>query len=267
MPDWNRGLLQLTRGGIPWAIDPRPRSFLLPERHGVSHGLVLEANAAHPGAGWERLGCGSTRHVAAALDGDGDVVTVGARVRYDIDSKRLDDRKLHEIFAANDSQMRRNGEELLAFIAEAVRVLSERNDPKLLQAVVRFFPCVALRHERVAAALDRLADSDNAIRRWFGMKAGKGRPARPIPEAAVVIGTMVHECSRDENETVDAALARMERAGLGERKSLANLKSRESELYRLDVGGVWVKADRLLRLPWVPPKTAELRWNVYRFPA
>jgi hypothetical protein len=251
--------------GIPWSVAPCPGAFAVPHIDEALHVLVVEAGAPLPCPGPYKLGSGRTREVAAVVDGVGDVVIVGAKIRYRIAGRKLEDTGLHEICAANDAEMKRNGDRLLEIIALAVRRASEDGCSERLQAVVRAFPSVALRHERVAQALDRLRDPDQTVRRWFGLKAGRGRPARPIAGARAEVGTLVHEC--DEAESVNDALEGLARTGMGSVESLRNRRSSEGELYQLSIAGVWVKADLLLRLPWVDPRTAEMRWDVYEVSA
>jgi hypothetical protein len=251
--------------GVPWSVAPFPGAFALPHVDALQ-ALVVQAGAplAHPGAC--KLGSGRTREVAAAVvDGTGDVVIVGARVRHRIAGRKLEDTGLQEICAANDAEMKRNGHRLLEIVTLALRRASEDGCTDRLQAVVRAFPSVALRHERVAHALDRLRDPDQTVRRWFGLKAGRGRPARPVAGARAEVATLEHEC--DEAESVADALERLARTGMGSVESLRNRRSSEGELYQLSISGVWVKADRLLDRPWVGPSTAEMRWDVYRVSA
>lgn len=256
-------LLQLDDQGVPWAVDPCPRPFVLPDGDGALHGVVLAPGTPCDIQGSQLIGTAGTRDVAAALEGTGDVVIVGAKVRYRIANNKLEDRKLHEICATHDSAMRRNGLRLLKLVDASLRAMSDRGGVLRLQAIVRWFPCVALRHPQVSATLDRVGVDDGAIRRWFGLTGTRGRPGRQIGSARTAIGTLVHECEEDEN--VNDAFERLARTGMGSRESLANRRSAEGELYQLSVGGIWVAADRLLERPWVPPRAAAMRWDIHIF--
>lgn len=262
MADAYSCLVELTPRGIPWLVDPQARTFLLPNGDQAVHGLVLPAGTPFSSDGAKQLGTSDTAKVAAGLEGSDEAAIVGSRVRYEIQDKKFTDRKRHEIHPGCEADMKRNGLRLLELIDAAADVAG--GSMTRLQAIVREFPSVAFRHERIASVLDRMGVSHEQIRRWFGLIGGRGRPARSIPDARTLVGTFAHE--RATSETVEAALARVAGPASVTSEHLANISSREGELYELSVGGIWVTADHLQRIPWVAPQVATLQWDVYRLP-
>lgn len=257
------GLLDVTLGGIPWMVKPVPRRFLLPDSDGPFIGLILEAGTPRPPPPAELLGSADTARLAAALEGSDDIVRIGSRVRYEVSGRTREDRRVHDIVGAHDSEMKRNGKRLLTLIDTCVHESTSKGYPHKLQALIRWFPEVALRHVRVAELLDRMRITDKALLRWFGEQSGRGRPARRLPEERALIGTLEHECTQGPN--INAALRRAADTGT-DRGYLANLRSQFRELYQLSVDGIWVTADRLMRVPWVAPEATQKRWDVYRVP-
>lgn len=261
MPLTRLGLIELTRGGVPWVVNPTRRTFLLPDSRGPFFGLIVEAGTPRLALPAERLGSADTARLAAALEGRDDVVMIGSKVRYDVSDRARKDRAVHEIAGAHDAEMKRNGHRLLELIDDAVRVSTCDGCTPRLRDLVRGFPSVALRHEGVAGILERTRVTDAALLRWFGEKSGRGRPARNLAEERVLAGTLAHEIA--VGPTVGSALDRVAATGIA-RGGLANLRSAIGELYQLSVEGIWVTADRLMSLPWVAPLAATKRWDVYR---
>jgi len=122
MPLTRLGLLELTRGGVPWVGNPTRRTFLLPDPRGPFFGVIVEAGTPRLTPHAELLGSADTARLAAALEGRDDVVMIGSRVRYEVCDRTRKDRGVHEIAGARDAEMKRNGHRLLELIDDAVRV-------------------------------------------------------------------------------------------------------------------------------------------------